>query len=425
VNVVTSGPWMAEGSAALTEEDLRVLGSVEGYLADGLALKHWWEEADRVKSYEQQFKLERTFNRPGGSYGFFGQAPVRHGTLPVMGSVQDMFYDRPNVPPGLARESTEWMGEQIREFVLHYFMRVSSFRQPEPFAVAGRSAPPSWLGRLSWCPEPRIVHEGFGFSQLFYKLSATGEIGKFSTQDEFAIVDLREIGKKYEWIVLKVRIFDFNLRLRPFGANGPELVFGLNEESYLVLSSDFIVDQSRPTPGVIGRYGLGYAFIKSPTQGLVAYGPGEFDAAFELIQFEILESGEINVHMVFVVNRPNRIANVVLDPLDWSFRIADLMTLGVSSKFLAPVKNTLDMFPIRLTGFDPVFSFIALANTLSAGQAAEQLCISKEQLDKAFLLQHFMQHYQTIVGSLLTWRQIGNWLDSNSVPEWVVTGRGS
>jgi hypothetical protein len=75
--------------------------------------------------------------------------------------------------------------------------------------------------------------------------------------------------------------------------------------------------------------------------------------------------------------------------------------------------------------FDPVYSFVSLANTLTANQAAQTLCISREQLNKDFLAQHFMQHYVTIVGSLLTWRQIPDWLDRAALPEWVITGRSS
>ena len=50
------------------------------------------------------------------------------------------------------------------------------------------------------------------------------------------------------------------------------------------------------------------------------------------------------------------------------------------------------------------------------------LCISTETLEKLFLMQHFKQHYQTIVGSMLTWRQIPNWLDTPSLPSWVISG---
>jgi hypothetical protein len=342
-----------------------------------------------------------------------------------MGNVQTMFYDQPKISKAASSsEACEGIRQQIREFVLHYFMRVSSFRQPEVY-VDRQSYAPAWMERISACPRPRVEREGFGFSQLYYKLAATGEVGKFSENDQSSIVDLREVGHKYDWLVMKVRIFDFIVKLKPFGNDGPELGYGLDENSYLIVHPEFVIDGQPAPPGVLGRYGLGYAFIKSPNKSVLAYGPGEFDAAFELIQFDVLESGKVQVHMVFVVNRPSRIMNVPLAPLLWGWRAADAMSLGLSTKLLAPLKMVLDWLPAVEADFDPVYASIEALNILTANQAAEQLCISKDQLDKTFLLQHFMQHYQTIVGSLLTWRQIADWLDPASLPAWVVSGRSS
>jgi hypothetical protein len=129
--------------------------------------------------------------------------------------------------------------------------------------------------------------------------------------------------------------------------------------------------------------------------------------------------------MVFVVNRPETIANVSLNPVNWSFRLADLFSFGLTSRIFAPVKDTLERIPTPLDRFDPVYGFVSLVNAVSANQAAQQLCISREQLDKDFLAQHFTQHYVTLVGSLLTWRQIPDWLDSAALPEWVVLGKSS
>lgn len=411
---------------SLTSTDRLVLDRVDLYLSRGLLLKKWWEQTDISNAYEDKFELERTFNRPDSSYGFFGRAQVGRELLPVMGNVQTMFYDQPKVSnTARSGETAASLGQQIREFVLHYFMRVSSFRQPEAFAAGQRFASDAWTARFSACPRTSIVREGFGFSQLYYKSAATGEIGKFGDDERFRIVDLREVGPKYEWLVFKVRIFDFSLKLRPFGDEGPELVFGLDEESYLIMHPEFVVDGQPASSGVLGRYGLGYAFIKSPTRSLLAYGPGEFDAAFELIQFNVLESGTVQVRMVFVVNRPARIVNLPIAPLDWGWRAADVASLGLVSRLFAPLKVALDGLPGLGAEVDPVYAFIEVLNALTANQAAEQLCFSKEQLDKTFLLQHFMQHYQTIAGSLLTWRQIADWLDPDSLPEWVVSGRSS
>jgi hypothetical protein len=422
--MVHSAARPGDGHASVTEKDRAILASVEQYLQDGILLKRWWEQAD-ARGYRERFELSRNFNRPDSSYGFFDEISLPEGTIPIMGNVQEMFYDQPRVPREMRGPAIEWLQLQLREFVLHYFMRVSSFRQPEAFVESDRLAANDALGRFSWCTRDEIRRTGFGFSQLFYKLRATGEIGQFTGEAQSAIVDLREIGTKYEWIIAKVRIFDFSFRFKPAGPGGPEVVFGLNEESYLVLSRDFIADMDHPEPGVLGCYGIGYAFIKSPDEALITYGPGQFDAAFESIQFRVLESGEIRVRMVFVVNRPRQIANVPIDPIGWGYWAANVFSLGLTSRIFANVKDLVDQLKIRVGSFDPVYAYLALINTLTAGWAGQNLCMSKEQLDKDFLAQHFLQHYQAVVGSLLTWRQISDWLDPASLPQWVIVGKSS
>jgi hypothetical protein len=200
-------------------------------------------------------------------------------------------------------------------------------------------------------------------------------------------------------------------------------VVGLNEESLLVLSRTFIVDDTGPGAPALGDYGFGYAFMRNPRGGLIAYGPGQFEAAIETFRFTVQPSGDVDVEMVFVANRPTEIVNVVLDPIDWMFRIADTVLFGVPSQVFAPLKAALASVPIRLGQFDPVYAYIDLVNALTLGQAGERLCITRDQLDKRFLVQHFMQHYQAVVGSLLTWRQIPDWLDTDALPDWVVEGK--
>lgn len=344
--------------------------------------------------------------------------------MPVMGNVQEMFYDQTRAPASLGPESAAWMASQLREFVMKYFMRVSSFRQPEAYVGGRQPVPPPALARLSWCPDPTPDRIGFGFSQLFYKLAGSGEIKPFSSYDQHAIVDQREVGKLYEWLVLKVRIFDFSFSTQPFGQNGPELVFAANESSYLVVHEEFVNHKERPLPHVLGDYGIGYSFIKSPFPSPLGYGPGEFDAALELINFRVYDTGYISVRMIFIANRPTSVTNIVIDPVNWSFRLADLFSLGLTSRFLAPAKEILDQLPVRFT-VDPVLAYISAAKAISGNYAANTLCISLEQLEKVFLLKHFHQHYQTVVGSLLTWREIPDWLDEPRLPTWVISGIGS
>jgi hypothetical protein len=347
-----------------------------------------------------------------------------------MGNVQEMFYDQTRAPASLGRDSSEWMREQLREFAMKYFMRISSFRQPESYVDSAYPIPPPALASLSWCPKPTPERVGFGFSQLFYKLRSSDQVKSFPSYERHAVVDQRDVGKIFEWLVLKVRIFDFNFIFRPFGQNGPELVFGANEESYLVVSHDLVTCQEgMPNAGdkhggVLGDYGIGYAFIKSPTAGSFRYGPGEFDAAIELINFRIYGTGYVSVRMVFIANRPTGISNLVIDPVNWSLRIADFFSLGIASRLFSPAREILDSLPLKIS-LDPVGSYISAAKLVSGGYAASNLCVSIEQLEKYFLLLHYQQHYQTVLGSLLTWRLVPDWLDQKSLPAWVVSGVGS
>jgi len=202
------------------------------------------------------------------------------------------------------------------------------------------------------------------------------------------------------------------------------LVFALNEESNLIVHEDFINDKERPLPGVLGDFGIGYSFIKNPTPGPFGYGPGEFDAALELINFRVYETGYVSVRMIFVSNRPRQVTNVVVDPVRWGFGFADLFSFGLASRLFAPARDVLDQFPLQFT-FDPVLAYVNAANALSGNYAARNLCISLEQLEKNFLVQHFRQHYETVLGSLATWRRFPDWLDEKTLPAWVISGVGS
>ena len=188
---------------------------------------------------------------------------------------------------------------------------------------------------------------------------------------------------------------------------------------------DFVTRREDPAPGVLGEYGFGYTFLRyeaDPSQ--FAYGPGRFAYGFQLITFRVLDSGETFVRMAFVINRPESILNMALDPVAWGFRLADFASLGLASRLFAPTRWVLDRLPLRVEGFDPVTTYIALANLVTAGWAAKELCLSRVQLEKDFLLQHFMQHYQMMVGSLLTWRRVPDWR-ATDLPTFVTSGVSS
>ncbi|HLE84731.1 MAG TPA: hypothetical protein VJG13_10370 [Thermoanaerobaculia bacterium] len=404
--------------------EAKLLASVEDCLAKGRDLKRWWDRVYPQDGFTRRFELGRTFHEPDASFGFFDEAPIGGASRPVMGNFQEMFYDRPKGQRGgSGAPSAAWMRDQIREFVLRYFMRVSDFRAPQGFSESWRPPMSGLFDPLSWCPRQGSTDRGFGFRQLYFKRPGAAEVETFPEEERYAIVDLREIGTTYEWIVVKVKIFDFQFDFAPFGPDLPKIVFPLEEYSYLVVHRDFLLAEDDPEPGVLGRYGFGYAFLKNPEPSAVGYGPGEFDYAIELIDFHVLENGTVRVPMVFVVNRPTRILNLRLDPMRWGLTMANAMTLGLASGLFRSLAAALPKMPMAAGGFDPVYAYIDFARFASGGLAEDVLCISREQLEREFLVKHFMQHYDTISGSLETWRLIPDWLATEELPPWVITGK--
>lgn len=427
---MTTGTGCCAGSGVKapwnpSPEEGAVLDGAEAYLRRGLDLKRWWDRTFATGGFAHKFPLTVSSEPPDASFGFFDVAEVDGRPMPIMGNYQSMFYDQPKASASDRTRAARWMRDQVRQFALRYFMRVSHFTLPQAFVPREHREPiPVWLRPVSWCPEEDPRQIGFGFSQLFFKEPVGGRIGAFPETDRYAIVDLREIGTRFEWILPKVQIFDFKFAVQPFGPGTPTLTLPLEEGSYLVMNRDFVIDEEEPSPDLLGRYGFGYSFIKNPETGLFAFGPGEFDAAIEIIQFSVDRSGRIQSEAIFVVNRPTRVANVSLNPFQWGYTAADLLTFGTSRIFLAPFKRAMDRVPGSRASFDPVRLYISAANLLTAGEAGRELCVSIEQLEKDFLTIHFQQHHQTLIGSLETWRLIPDWLASeDELPAWVVNGR--
>ena len=103
------------GSDTFNDRDLAILNEVSRSLANGLQLKAWWEETNSTNSYADRFATVLPLNRPDESFAFFDQAPLNGKMLPVLGDLQDLFYDRPKSPDPVTQASAEWMQAQVRE----------------------------------------------------------------------------------------------------------------------------------------------------------------------------------------------------------------------------------------------------------------------------------------------------------------------
>ncbi len=399
----------------------RLFERVEGALSRGRQVYRWWQRVDRDQTYTDRFTLLQQPDRPDVNYGFLEDAPVDGESLPVVGCVQDMFYDQPKWPPGHGDEPALWMRDQVREFMLRYMMRVLAWKDPELAACEDHPAPPEALRPLSWCQGGPEANEGFGYRQLYYKRADTGEIGKFALHEQEAIVDVRKIGPEYEWVILVIRIFHFTLTMPPF-SEGYQLSIPFREDQYAVISKDFVtVDESPRQEDYLARYAWGYAFIQSPEpeDSILAYGPAQIATGFISFQMDVKQDGSVWFNNIFVTARPKSLFRLPLNPIHWGTRLADLASFGMASKILEPLQNLSQDLPFGDAAVNPMRAYIRLANLLSGGGAERDLCISEDQMLRLVMAIHFMDIYTRSLGTLRTWNQIRDWTDESSIPEWV------
>lgn len=375
-------PVRESGDRARVDREARLVAAAEHHLADGIDLQSWWLRASRGERPLVRFALDA----PGRAFGFFGSAVVGGREMPVMGNYQELDFDLPKAPPGDRPAAAEWLRAQVREFALRYFLRVSGQGETAPEGSEdGSGGVPGGVGR-----------GGFAYRQLLYeRLSTDGERAEPGNADGSAgggqlvrtpgeagraFVDLRRLGRDIRWVLAHLRIREFGFEVRPFGALGPRLGMPFRGRSHLVLGAPLVVDITRPSPDQLGCYGLGYAFARDPEPGLLAYGPGELDAAVELIRFHVLASGLVRVVMVFVSNRPQRILDNRFAPFEWGSRMMNMASLGLG-----------DHLRRRLN----------------------------RALQKEFLERHCVQHHEALSGLLPTWRRVADWLDPASLPSWI------
>ena len=190
---------------------------------------------------------------------------------------------------------------------MKYFMRITSFRQPEAFVDASNPIPrPPWPGSVG-APGRRVTALVSVSSQLFNQPAGSQDaIDPFPSYDRAAIVDQRDIGRRTIGFFSK---FASSISISTSGPSEITVRTGVRRKRGELSGrpqEDFVNYRIRPIPGVLGEYGIGYAFVRSPVQGPFGYGPGEFDAALELINFRVYETGYISVRMVFIANRPTR-----------------------------------------------------------------------------------------------------------------------
>lgn len=415
---------LVDEDVRLDEEDLKIIKGAPRALKAGVELKQWWEGVDAANSYENRFDEALVHHRPEDkSFGFFETAQLGDGKkTEVIGNVQQQLFHRPKAG------DAEFVKKQIREFVLRYFMRISDYRTPQPQPEGNAVKGP--LKYLSWFPGAEDYKlQGFGYSQRYFKKRGSREVRKFEESKQSAILDLRDIDKNYEWTLIRNPIVDFSMNLRPLGVRGPDLTLPIpSAANWLVMSPDTITideskDESPVANGVRARYGIGYSFMKDAGEpGMFAYGPGQLEPTVQTLIWEVRENGDVIVRMSFVSAAPTAILNFSANPLDWGFMATELLTAGMFSKYLDPLRRAANLLPFSNMKFDPVYPAVRTLNLITMGAAGSQLGISREELNKTLTYAHFVQHYNAVLGSRQTWEMFPDWTAESKLPDWIKSG---
>jgi len=182
-----------------------------------------------------------------------------------------------------------------------------------------------FMRRCHWI-HPDTLPGGFEFKPVLYKAQGRDDYGMLAEAP-----DLDEIGEKYEWIVTEAIVYDF-FRNIPGLNLGPGLLKKMPKmSSYVYLHKDYTTSFHPPVEGSVAECCFGYSFLPTPvSKSIFGYGPGMFKAAAKQFRFILLESGEIEIQMFFLVStRSEKILNLGgFDPVYFSVNLANILTLN-------------------------------------------------------------------------------------------------
>jgi len=419
-----------EGNYEPTEAEQYVLDHVPQAYEDGLELKAWWERKAATDSFADKFDLVRETNIPAHDYGFLDTARIAGNDVKVFGDVQEQFFDQPK-----EKMPADWSA-QLREFVLRYFLHISSSHQiePVPQRTGAASHPP--FSFLSACLKDRHDRGGIGFYQLAYKKKDGGKVGWFSQARQGDFVDVTEIGTKYDWVLAKARLYQFSLTIYPAGQFFPFTFADPYEHVYVLFMPEFVVDEPKvggkrtvvdPETGkelkVVAEYGFGFSLVQNlSSYAPITIGPQIFDLGMQFFRFRLLEDGRISSKMVFSANQLTYLFKLNVNPFVWPLRAAEALSLRLAPNLTKPLQGLIDALPLSDVSVDLVFDSVRALDVLTLGEAAKRYCISIEQIQKDVLIKHDMVFYNMIADTLRIWRQVRDWTDAASIPAWVKYG---
>jgi hypothetical protein len=250
----------AVASAGLLPEDSLLIRQTEESLVVGLQLADWLR--DHGESLEwKPIDLGRPFRLPHTQACHLGRVKVEGGERTVMATRQLLEFGS--------------LGSRTRDALRDY--------------VLGSYVPTSHWTNQDGTPG------GILPEQILYRRPG-GEYGRFPESARQGGGDFRELGSKYDWVLLTITPYDLVMDLTVFRLR----IFVV---PYLVIHPGYVHVVQNPSPGYSLEVTVGYSYIDASPIALrpwwVGYGPGRFVAATKIYQFLVTDNNEIRVRMYF------------------------------------------------------------------------------------------------------------------------------
>jgi hypothetical protein len=231
----------------------------EEAIRDGLELAQWCRrQLPQVSHFP--LDLKKSFRLPNHARGFFGSLDQAGRAVSIMGCQQEV--DFGTVPH-------ESAAGHLQEFVLAEFLKRANWRYEDGYPG------------------------GFTLEQSLYK-TVSGEYGRHPADASGGSPDWRDLGKRFEWVLLTVQIHDFVMDFGPFRKR-------FREAACVAAHPGFIQVQENPSEEYALEVSIGYPFVKhAPIPNVFGFGPGKFGAAIKLYSFLLSRTGRLKVRMTFV-----------------------------------------------------------------------------------------------------------------------------
>lgn len=273
------------------DRDRSLIDKCEAAIGDGLALERWCRAEDSAR---RVFRLDlgHHFRLPNRADGYFGTITLNGEERSVMGCRQHIEFAQVDRRHDAAACLTD--------FVLGEF-----------------------LSRAHWV-HPDGAPGGFGVERSLFR-AADGEYGAFPEADRAGAMDWREVGPRFRWVLLTIRLHDFMVNMGPVNRRMAEAVC-------VVAIPEFVHVVEHPSPDCALEIAIGYPFIDhAPIPNFFGFGPGKFGIAVKLFSFRLTHDRRIRATIEFAAApRARRVFDFYgFDPVYGGADLLSRLSLGL------------------------------------------------------------------------------------------------